>query len=316
MERRANHLAVGSFILGFLVISVFVILWIHRMDFNPSTQLYDIYFQGSVGGLRNNEKVLFQGVPIGHVYRVEINPEEPEYIRVTVAIRIPKLIREDTVASLETQGFTGLAYIQLDGSNRNSPLLEIKEGQRYPVIKATPSRLQKVVNAAPKILEKLTTLSDQLILLFSTPNRKKFETILTHLESVSGTMAENISPLIKETRASMGTLTETLQIIRKESTTVGKSFRESLASLKKASESFSKTAVQLDILLTNNKADIQQLLGKGAKDLSSTLSQCKQLVRKLNQIMLHLDRSPVGGLLTSTANKGRKIPWNNDTSAS
>jgi phospholipid/cholesterol/gamma-HCH transport system substrate-binding protein len=316
VERRANHLAVGSFILGFLVLSIFVILWLHRYDINPSAPLYDIYFQGSVGGLRNNEKVLFQGVPIGHVRHVEINPDEPEYIRVSVAIRVPKLIREDTVASLETQGFTGLAYIQLDGSNRDSPLLIAKEGQRYPVIRSIPSRLQKVVNAAPKILDKLTTLSDQLILLFSTSNRKKFENILTHLEDVSGTMAKHISPLIKETRTSLGTLTDTLQTIRQESTTMSQSFKESLASLKKASDSFSTTASQLDSLLTNNKADIQKLLGSGAQDLSHTLSQGKQLVRRLNQIMLHLDRSPVGGLLTSTANKGRKIPWHSDTSPS
>ncbi len=111
---------------------------------------------------------------------MKINPDEPEYIRVSIAINIPKLIREDTAASLETQGFTGLAYIQLDGSNRNSPLLKAKEGQKHPVIKSTPSRIQKVVNAAPKILDKLTVLSDQLILLFNATNRKKFENILTH----------------------------------------------------------------------------------------------------------------------------------------
>ncbi|MCP4923366.1 MAG: MCE family protein, partial [bacterium] len=124
-------------------------MWLHRLDINPSSPLYDIYFRGSVGGLRDNEKVLFQGVPIGHVHSVKINPDEPEYIRVSIAINIPKLIREDTAASLETQGFTGLAYIQLDGSNRNSPLLKAKEGQKHPVIKSTPSRIQKVVNAAP-----------------------------------------------------------------------------------------------------------------------------------------------------------------------
>ncbi|MCP4923046.1 MAG: hypothetical protein GY915_03320 [bacterium] len=129
-------------------------------------------------------------------------------------------------------------------------------------------------------------------------------------------MAEHISPLIQKTKTSLGALTDTLQIIREESKTVGKSFQESMASLRKASDSFSKTASQLDSLLENNKADIHHLLGNGAKDLSHTLSQGKQLVRKLNQIMLHLDRSPVGGLLTSTASKGRKIPWNNGTPSS
>ena len=52
METRANYTMVGAFVIFFLVAIVTFILWVARIDFSRNAIEYDIYFSGSVTGLK------------------------------------------------------------------------------------------------------------------------------------------------------------------------------------------------------------------------------------------------------------------------
>ena len=121
METRASYALVGLFVLLLILGILGFTVWISRVDWTQGS-IYEINFEGSVAGLRENETVSYNGVPIGSVLKIEVNPEKVNLIRVTVEIDRPSLIRENTFATLQARGITGQVQIKIDGSTENSPI--------------------------------------------------------------------------------------------------------------------------------------------------------------------------------------------------
>ncbi|MCK7466912.1 MAG: hypothetical protein MZU91_01360 [Desulfosudis oleivorans] len=63
-----------------------------------------------------------------------------EQVRLTLAHRARHADQARTrVAVLKTQGLTGIAYVELSGGSRDSPVLTARDGEPYPVINTGPS---------------------------------------------------------------------------------------------------------------------------------------------------------------------------------
>jgi phospholipid/cholesterol/gamma-HCH transport system substrate-binding protein len=120
METRANYTLVGAFVIFFLVAIIAFILWVANVDFSRNATDFDIYFSRSVTGLKEGGTVLYRGVPVGSVKSISLDPDNVEKVRVTVLVNGGVPIKEDAFASLELQGITGVAYIQLNGGTSAS----------------------------------------------------------------------------------------------------------------------------------------------------------------------------------------------------
>src|SRR5215469_1588579 len=104
METRADYVVVGGFVLGLVGCLVVAILWLARVQFNEELSYYDIYLTGSVSGLSQGSTVRYNGIPIGRVIDIKLDPQDPTRVRVTIQVEGNTVIREDAVASLELQG--------------------------------------------------------------------------------------------------------------------------------------------------------------------------------------------------------------------
>ena len=71
METKANHLLIGGFVLGILVLGFGFVYWMQNLSGGRSTS-YAIVFQGSVAGLTTASQVLFNGVKVGQVTSLAI----------------------------------------------------------------------------------------------------------------------------------------------------------------------------------------------------------------------------------------------------
>src|SRR4051812_25777014 len=100
METRAHYAAVGAFVLTMVVIAFAAVLWLARGQLNTQYAVYDIYFSGPVSGLRIGGPVEYNGVPVGRVREVVIDPANVERIRVTVEIDATVAIKDDAAASV------------------------------------------------------------------------------------------------------------------------------------------------------------------------------------------------------------------------
>src|SRR5690348_7156253 len=163
METRANYVAVGAFVLLLLAGAVVALLWLARGQFNREATYYDIYFSGSVTGLAQGSVVRYNGIQVGRVVEIRIDPQNTSQVRATIEIdQAATIIKSDVVASLEVQGLTGAAFIEITGGSQNASPLQRREGERYPVIVSRPSGLQQVVMNAPEALARLIDVADRL----------------------------------------------------------------------------------------------------------------------------------------------------------
>src|ERR1043165_9471599 len=113
MEREANFVAVGAFILLVLAMAVAFVLWYTDANDQRDYDLYEIYFTGSVSGLDRGSPVRFLGVDVGRVRRLTIDKTDPTRVQVVVEIDENAPISAATRATLGLQGVTGLLYVNL-----------------------------------------------------------------------------------------------------------------------------------------------------------------------------------------------------------
>src|SRR5260221_7555557 len=172
METRANYVAVGAFVLLVFAGAVVTLLWLARGECNRESTFYDIYFAGSVTGLAQGSVVRYNGIQVGRVVEIRIDPQNLSQVRATIEVDpTTTVIKSDAVASLEIQGLTGTAFVEITGGSQNAPPMQRREGERYPVIASRPSGLQQVVMGAPEALSRLIEVADRLPLLSDAKNR-------------------------------------------------------------------------------------------------------------------------------------------------
>ena len=115
METRANHVVIGSFVLV-VVIGLFgFVLWLAKIEIDQEFAYYRVTFVEAVSGLSLGGDVRYNGIPVGAVTAIEIARDDPSKVQVTLEVARETPVRADTVAKLELQGITGVAFIQLGG---------------------------------------------------------------------------------------------------------------------------------------------------------------------------------------------------------
>ncbi|HUZ72725.1 MAG TPA: MlaD family protein [Stellaceae bacterium] len=301
METHARYVLVGSFVLVLLASLVVVVLWLARFEFGERVNYYDIYITGSVTGLNQGSAVLENGIPIGRVAEIRLDPEDPTRVRVTVEIRAGAVIRSNAVASLEVQGLTGGAYVNITGGSREAPPLVRQADQRYPVIASAPSGLQRVVTSAPEALSRLIALTNQLNDVFSAENRQAIAETLQNMRRLTATVASHtgeIDSAISDSTASLHELRitlETAQAILASLNQViapGGDLTAALRSFDETSKRFALVADQLDAVLVENRPALRNFGRNGLDQIDQLVTQTQALVAQLNRIADDFERNP------------------------
>ena len=115
METRANHVVIGAFVLV-VVLGLFgFVLWLAKIEIDQEFAYYHVAFDEAVSGLSLGGDVRYNGIPVGAVTAIEIARDDPSKVQVTLEVARETPVRADTVAKLELQGITGVAFIQLSG---------------------------------------------------------------------------------------------------------------------------------------------------------------------------------------------------------
>jgi phospholipid/cholesterol/gamma-HCH transport system substrate-binding protein len=166
MEEKVNFAVVGVFVLVFSAAFIAIVLWLSSSKpYGTSYDIYQIYMRESVAGLNVNAPVRYRGVDVGQVRKIALAPGNVEQVQVTLAIESGTPVKVDTVAILSTYGLTGIAFVELTGGSRDSPVLTAEAGNPFPVIKSGPSlmvRLDASLIDAARTLKNAARLSEDL----------------------------------------------------------------------------------------------------------------------------------------------------------
>jgi phospholipid/cholesterol/gamma-HCH transport system substrate-binding protein len=284
METKASYLAAGIFVLATIAGLIMFMLWMSQVDWQGGKR-YDIYFAGSVTGLRQNEVVSYNGVPIGKVELIDINPKKVDLVHVSVIIYQPKLIRQNSYATLESKGITGSLQIRILGSTTDSPALKAKSGEDNPIIPSQTSSIQSVIDETPKILEKLARLLDDMEPAFSKANMKSFSQALANLEKFTTALAkQNV---------------ETSLVFQKAN--------NAFDALLRAGGRVETAMGQFDEFLVENRPYIHKFATTGLQNTGDLMNHLDSLSRTLDRIAQKLDRNP-SQYFFQPENKGETLP--------
>jgi phospholipid/cholesterol/gamma-HCH transport system substrate-binding protein len=184
METQARYILVGTFTLAAMAALLGFLLWLAQVEINRAYAQYDIVFD-SVSGLSQDSVVRYNGVDVGTVLSIDLDRENPQFVRVRIEISAATPVREDTVATLSSQGVTGVSFVALEGGSPMSDPLVAVPPAPVPLIASQPSVVQELTDAAPDLLKEAIALIED-VRKFTTPeNREAISTILQNVENVT-----------------------------------------------------------------------------------------------------------------------------------
>lgn len=325
METRASYLLVGAFVLVLLAGLLGFAGWLARVELDREFAHYLIYFHGSVTGLKDGSHVRYRGIPVGGVIDLRIDPNNVEQVEVTIEVARDTPIKEDAVASLEIQGITGGAYVQIAGGTQAAPPLTAKPGERYPVITSRPSRLEEVIESAPELINRFIVLLSRATELLNEDNQRDFAETLANLRRITGALArhsgdvENFLADAAATSATFRELAGTLDLLardlRRETTRLAEEASGTMATLRTSTENaevqveqvsqlllltladvsdaaqaMTRMADQVDGLIAENRAPLRDFSTSGLYELSQLLTEARVLVSGLARITSEVER--------------------------
>jgi len=186
METRANYVLIGVFTLA-VVVGVFgFVYWFQNIGGAGERAFYRVQFEGSVSGLRTGATVLFNGIRVGEVVGLRLNPARPKQVIASISIDKSVAVREDTEVGLEFQGLTGIAALSLKGGDASKLQLtgaKDNKDDKSPLLIAPPGATQDVTQAARDALRKVQDFIEE--------NQKAFHSALENIDRFSGALARN-----------------------------------------------------------------------------------------------------------------------------
>ncbi|MCB5200906.1 MCE family protein [Neorhizobium sp. T786] len=156
METRANYAIVGFFTILVIAAAFGFVYWMAQSGRGGPMAELAIRIPGSANGLSVGSPVRFNGIPVGSVRNLSIDPDDPQYSIAFTEVRADAPVYPSTRAVLEVQGLTGAAYIELSGGNKGEEniLQKAIETERPAVLIADQSSVTNLLATADKILDR------------------------------------------------------------------------------------------------------------------------------------------------------------------
>lgn len=185
METRARFVLIGLFtIAGFLGALGFV-LWLAKVQLDRTYAQYDILF-GTVAGLSQTADVRYNGVDVGSVLNIALDSDDPALVRVRIEVLASTPVRTDTIATLASQGVTGVAFIALEGGSASADRLRAELPAEVPTIRSERSVVQDLMITGPDLLAEAAILISEVRGFASPENQDAIAGILVNLQEATG----------------------------------------------------------------------------------------------------------------------------------
>jgi len=212
METRAPLALIGLFVLAAIGAVFGFVYWLNNVGGLGKRTVYTIRFENTVSGLLTGAAVLFNGVRVGEVTALRLNPNNAKQIFATIAVATDTPVRADTYVGLDFQGITGVPVISMEGGTKKFP--ETSRSASPPVLTADPDAGRSMTRAARDALLSINKLvADNSKALHSaiddistfaaalSRNSDKIDGILKGLERMTGGGPSAAPPVIYDLTA-------------------------------------------------------------------------------------------------------------------
>ncbi|MFJ4157165.1 MlaD family protein [Pseudomonas sp. NPDC090233] len=308
METRAHHVLIGLVTVLVVVGAMLFGLWLTKSSVDDAFKDYEVVFNEAVSGLSRGSPVQYNGIKVGDVSTLRLDPKDPRRVLARVRLSGDTPVKEDTQAKLTLAGVTGNSFIQLSGGTPQSPELKGKDG-KLPVIIASPSPISQLLNDSSDLVTNINLLLHNANQMFSTSNIDRLSNTLANLEQTTGAFASKkggisdaIEQLAQVGKQANATLAETQALMRNANGLLGTQGKQAIGSAEQAMQSLADSAATINSLLNDNRQSIDDG-AQGLNQLTPAIRELRETLNSLKGISRRLEADPSGYLLGRDNNK-------------
>ena len=277
----------GIFVVVSLGILVGLFVAIVGSSLLADRDRYLVSYKISVSGLEIGAPVKYNGVRVGRVESIRIDPEQVSNSLVTISLQADTPVKQNARAILNIQGITGLKFIELVGgtsdAERLTPGSEIKAGT---------SVVDKLTGQAENIAIKVELLVNQLLDLTGPSNRALVADVLDRAGSLmnsTDTILQNNSGQIDKILHNLASASSRLSLALDEIRLTAKETRESVAGIRRAAEKVLDGKKVAEVLeeARGTLAEIHRRVGD--KELGKVTRLMERLVDRTSSLVDRVD---------------------------
>jgi phospholipid/cholesterol/gamma-HCH transport system substrate-binding protein len=292
METKANYTLVGMFTLAVVAAIFGFVYWAQHVGGTGERAIYRVLFSSSVSGLRTGSAVLFNGIRVGDVTDLKLNPDNPTQVAATISVDKQVKIRPDTRAGIEFQGLTGIAAVALNGGSPGEPALN-GLANPPPALIASPASTQDITQGARDVLQRMDDFIEE--------NRPAFKSTLQNLDTFSAALARNSKRL--------DTILEGMQNFMGGPDGKGGDINDAAKSIRELSDRLSKLADNLDKRTASITDGINDMTAAGTKQINAVSKDLQRTLGTIDRTVNNIDKNPsrllFGGSPSSSSGGGR-----------
>jgi phospholipid/cholesterol/gamma-HCH transport system substrate-binding protein len=271
MKQRGDRIRLAVFFL--LVLGAFAVfaVVVTGQDLWQRFDRYLIrYTDTSVGGLQIGGTVVYQGVRVGTIENIEIDPQDIESVLVTIEVEEGTPVKDDVRAQIVPVGITGLSQIELSGGTQEAE--DLPPGSFIPADESTITQVTDTVQSVLTNIQSVLTSIDSVL----AENRSGVNNLVAELELAArslGSAAAEAESFISSAREGTDAVVAIVERELAAADVAGLS-----ESVRSVTDEARRTVSEIDLLLLQNRDDISEAV----EQLNDTLSLLNNFAFQIN----------------------------------
>lgn len=312
METRAHYALIGGAVIVMLAAIALFVVWLGKYSFDEETVLYDVVFDGPVRGLSDSSEVRFNGIKVGEVIKLGLDPSNPNRVIARIEVDEVTPLKQDSVAQIEPQGLTGVSFIQLTGGSPDQPPLRRQASGREPppVIYAKQSPLEGFVNNAEDVMNEAETTLQQAQGFLSEENQQELAVTLENIRELTETLNAN-KELIVEAKAAIVELqaaAESInQLAKTGETLLNGEVSTAVNNISQAAEQLRATGAEVERTAVNANEALDNFGSGSSSQISRLLRDLESVTQSLDRVVTSIEENPAG-FIAGSPRKEVEIP--------
>lgn len=291
MDNKVNYTYVGLFVVVLVAALVTIFIWLEGLTKRENLVDYAVYMNESVAGLVPKAQVTFNGVKVGTVDSIELNPRDPQQVRLILSVKANTPINQSTVAVLKSQGITGVTYVGLSATRKDAPPIIKRSGHTYPMIPSKPSFLETISDALEDVTKNIKTLSVSVQKLVDDQNRQAIADSLQSIKSVTNNLVKNekhFNKIILSTES----LTKNLATSSQHLPDTVRELNEALKSLTTMADKITTAGTTINTTMEGANSLIENVSQQMVPQTTDMMQEINETIRQINQLSAKLQRNP------------------------
>lgn len=309
MENKAHYALIGTFVLLALFAVIAFVSWLSNKQFDTLFDEYEVTFNGAVRGVSQGSEVRFNGLKVGEVTKLRLDPQNSSAVIVDIQVEEDTPVDTKSFARLEPLGLTGLNYIQIFAGGDGFPLIKELPSRGPRRIEGEMSQFETLVEGGGSVIASVQGALSRVNGVMSPEAIDDLHAILANVRQVTENLRDTDidTELVNRTLVAIEKAANDVSaaaaavnvaaddfdlLITTDIKSVVARAEVSMGELDKAVGAIGTAASGTDGLIADSRDAINRVSNSGLTDLEETIDGIRRMVITLGQITDDINQNP------------------------